>query len=167
MFPSTGTGILKGVMSEKKNLGAGSRRLSITRILGFSAGHRLYNIDLSEEENRRIFGKCASIHGHNYSLEVSVTGDIDPKTGYAVNFDRLDQVLREEVVSRLDHKNLNEEVPGLENRIITAETICLWIWDRVRDTLGERLPNVMLQRIRLYETDRSYVEYSGESDSGT
>jgi 6-pyruvoyltetrahydropterin/6-carboxytetrahydropterin synthase len=91
-----------------------------------------------------------------------VTGEIDPKTAYAVNFDRLDEVLREEVVSRLDHKNLNEEVPGLENRIITAENICLWIWDRVRDTLRERLPNVTLEKIRLYETDRSYVEYSGE-----
>jgi len=149
-------------MGEKKKLEPGSRRVYITRILGFSAGHRLYNPDLSEEENREIFGKCASVHGHNYSLEVTVTGEIDPKTGYAVNFDRLDEILRREVVGRLDHRNLNEDVPGLEDRIITAENICLWTWDRVRETLARELPKVSLHKLRLYETDRSYVEYFGE-----
>lgn len=138
------------------------RRVLITRILGFSAGHRLYNPELSDEENRALFGKCATVHGHNYTLEVTVTGEIDRRTGYAVNFDRLEEVLRNEVVDRLDHKNLNEDVPGLSGKIITAENICLWLWDSIGETFGQKLPQVALSRLRLYETERSYVEYRGE-----
>lgn len=138
------------------------QRVYVTRILGFSAGHRLYNPALSEEENRRLFGKCSSVHGHNYSVEVTVTGKIQRETGYAVNFDELDEVLRREVLTELDHRNLNQDVPGLEGKIITAETICLWLWNRIKAALAEHLPQVSLHALRVYETERSYVEYRGE-----
>jgi 6-pyruvoyltetrahydropterin/6-carboxytetrahydropterin synthase len=149
-------------MMKESEGGQSSPRLYVTRILGFSAGHRLFNPDLSEEENQRRFGKCTSVHGHNYSLEVTVTGTIQAENGYAVNFDELDAVLRREVVSQLDHKNLNEDVPGLTGKIITAETVCLWLWDRINAALREHLPRVSLDKLRLYETERSYVEYRGE-----
>lgn len=138
------------------------QRMYLTRVFGFSAGHRLYNPELSAEENRRLFGQCTSVHGHNYRLQVTVTGRIQPKTGYAVNFEELDRVLRQEVLVQVDHHDLNADVPGLEGKVVTAETICLWLWDQVRATLEKHLPHVSLSALRLYETDRSYVEYRGE-----
>jgi len=138
------------------------QRIYVARVLQFSAGHRLYNPSLSEEENRRLFGKCASVHGHNYSLEVTVTGKIHPERGYAVNFEELDAVLRREVIEQLDHKDLSAEVPGLRDRVVTAEMICLWLWERIQAALGNRLPQVSLSSLRLYETERSFVEYRGE-----
>jgi 6-pyruvoyltetrahydropterin/6-carboxytetrahydropterin synthase len=147
---------------QEKNVPGQVPKVYLTRILGFSAGHRLYNPELSEEENRRLFGKCTSVHGHNYSVEVTVTGNIQRETGYAVNFDELDEMLRREVIAQLDHKNLNVDVAGLEDKIITAETVCLWLWERIGAALRQHLPNVSLHKLRLYETERSYVEYRGE-----
>lgn len=132
----------------------------LTRRVEFSASHYYHNSALSAEENRQIFGKCNNPHGHghNYALEVTVAGEIDPGTGMVVNVKDLKKVLETEVLEPMDHKFLNLEVSEFATRIPTTENIAIEIWKR----LDGKLTLARLHRIRLYETADLYVDYLGE-----
>lgn len=125
----------------------------------FNAAHRLNNPQWNEETNKQIFGKCnnANYHGHNYLLEVAVKGEIDPETGYVIDIKILSDIIREEVTERYDHKNLNLDIPEFKELNPTAENMVVVIWNRIRLRLNTKLS----LSIRLYETERNYVEYSG------
>jgi 6-pyruvoyltetrahydropterin/6-carboxytetrahydropterin synthase len=133
----------------------------VTRRLHFSAAHRLHNPALGEAENREVFGLCnnPNWHGHNYEMDVTVEGEVDPATGYVLDLKRLKEVVEAGVVADLDHRNLNLDVPWLEGVLPSTENLVVAIWER----LVSRIPQGRLVRLVLWETPRNYVEYSGES----
>ena len=136
-------------------------RVTITRRVHFCAAHRLCREDWTDEQNEAVFGLCASPnwHGHNYDLDVSVSGPVDPETGFVVNLATLKDLVMEEVCDQLDHKNLNLDVPWLEGKVTTTENLALAIRDRVRGILPD---GIRLEKIVLWETPRQWVEVSGE-----
>ena len=133
--------------------------LTVTRRLHFNAAHRVHNAALSAEENTALFGKCnnPNWHGHNYELEVSVTGAIDPRTGYVIDLAVLRDLVERELVSRLDHKNLNLDVPFLTGTNPTTENLVVACWRILAPVVAPG----KLTRLRLWETDNNYVEYEG------
>ncbi|MBI1722524.1 MAG: 6-carboxytetrahydropterin synthase [Gemmatimonadetes bacterium] len=133
--------------------------VTVTRRAHFNAAHRLHNPALSEAENARLFGPCANpnYHGHNYNLDVSVTGEIDPVTGYTIDIKTLKELIETHVVSNFDHKNLNLDVPEFRDTIPTAENIVVVCWR----LLAPVIPRGRLARIVLWETERNLVEYTG------
>jgi 6-pyruvoyltetrahydropterin/6-carboxytetrahydropterin synthase len=133
--------------------------VTVTRRLRFNAAHRIHNPELSDEENRRLFGKCnhPNWHGHNYVLEVSVRGEVDPRTGYVVDLGEVARVAERELVERMDHRNLNLDVEFLRGVNPTSENIVVACW-RV---LAPALAPAQLTRLRLFETENNYVEYEG------
>lgn len=135
-------------------------KVSVFRQEHFNAAHRLHNPALSEDENKRIFGKCnlPHYHGHNYELIVKVTGEIDPKTGYVVDMKYLSDIIGKHVVERFDHRNLNEDVIEFSVVNPTAENISIVIYRILRVLLPEHLE----LQIRLYETPRNFVEYPAQ-----
>ena len=136
-------------------------RCSVTRRVHFNAAHRLHNPAMPEAWNRATFGPCnnPNYHGHNYELDVSVEGEISPETGYVMDLTELKQLVEELVLSRLDHRNLNVDVPWFAERIPTAENIAVVIWRELRTAL----PSDLTLRIRLWETPRNYVDYAGDA----
>ncbi|MBK7870990.1 MAG: 6-carboxytetrahydropterin synthase [Saprospiraceae bacterium] len=132
-------------------------RISAFRRAHFNAAHRLHNPNWSDEKNREVFGLCNNphYHGHNYELEVKVTGEVDPETGYLIDLGYLKQVIYEEIELYLDHKNLNLEVEEFKTLNPSAEHICYVIWQRLRKRLDEKYE----LQVRLYETPRNFVEY--------
>ncbi len=134
--------------------------VTISRRFDFSASHRYYRDDWSEEENRRVFGLCAlpNGHGHNYALEVAVTGEPDPVTGMVVNLVDLKAAV-EGVLTGFDHKNLNLDTPWFADRQPTTENLAAVLWRLI----GEALPCASLARLRLYEADDLYVECFGDA----
>ncbi len=132
----------------------------LTRKAEFSASHMYHNPSFSEEENRRIFGKCNNPHGHghNYVLEVTVKGKIDPETGFVIDLKDLKELLKSEVLDVMDHRFLNKEVPEFYEQIPTAENISIAIWNR----LSRKLKGAALHRVRLYESPDLFVDYYGE-----
>ena len=132
----------------------------LTRRAEFSASHYYHNPDFSAEQNRRIFGKCNNPHGHghNYTVEVTVAGEVDETTGMVLDLKDLKAVLEAEVLQLMDHKFLNKEVPVFATKIPTTENIAVEIWK----LLAAKLPSGRLHRIRLYETDDLFVDYYGE-----
>jgi 6-pyruvoyltetrahydropterin/6-carboxytetrahydropterin synthase len=132
-------------------------RISVIRKAHFNAAHRLYNPNWSDEKNAEVFGLCNNpyFHGHNYELEVKVSGEVDPDTGYVIDMKILSDLIKEEIENRFDHKNLNLQVEEFKKLIPTAEHICWVIWKILRAKLPENLD----LGIRLYETPRNYVEY--------
>jgi 6-pyruvoyltetrahydropterin/6-carboxytetrahydropterin synthase len=120
----------------------------------FNAAHQLYDPDLSDEENRRLFGKCANLHGHNYVLEVVVAGEVDRASGYVLDLKWLSEVISAQVVRDVDHRNLNTDVPWLKGCIPTAENLAQAFWDR----LGPELPAGLLRAVRVWETDKNWAE---------
>ncbi len=132
----------------------------LTRKCEFSASHYYHNPELSAEENRRVFGKCANLngHGHNYTLEVTVKGDVNPSTGFVLDLKQLKDILDSEVVDAMDHRHLNKEVPEFASRIPTTENLAVAIWER----LAAKLSVAMLHRVRLYEMPDLFVDYYGE-----
>ncbi|MCW8848445.1 MAG: 6-carboxytetrahydropterin synthase [Melioribacteraceae bacterium] len=134
--------------------------LYITRREVFSSSHRLHNTNLSDEENKNIFGKCNNPngHGHNYTLEVIVAGEIDPLTGYVVDLKQLKDIIIENVVRKVDHKHLNHDVDFLEGINPTTENFAVKIWEQLVD----KIPAGKLYSIKLYETENNYIEYKGE-----
>jgi len=142
----------------------GHPTVEITRREEFSAAHRLHNPELSDEENRRIFGICNNPHGHghNYEIEVTVRGAVPDANGMVMNLTDLMGLLRERVVLELDHKNLNHDVPFLQGVVPTAENIAVAVWNRIEPEI-RRYPGCRLHRIRLYESRNNFVEYRGES----
>ena len=134
-------------------------RCVVTRRVHFNAAHRLWNPSFSADENERVFGVCnnPNFHGHNYNLDVSVEGEIDPATGYVLDINRLKSIVQECVVRHLDHKNLNLDVPWFRELIPTAENIAVVCWR----LLVPAVAPARLARIRLWETERNYVDYDG------
>ena len=122
----------------------------------FNAAHQLYNPDLSEAENRRLFGKCANLHGHNYVVEVVVAGEIDRTTGYVLDLKLLSDVITRQVIRDVDHRNLNTDVSWLSGRLPTTENLAQAFWDR----LEPELPDGLLWSVRVWETDKNWAEVS-------
>ena len=133
--------------------------VTVSRKAHFNAAHRLYNKDWNDEQNNAVFGKCnnPNFHGHNYELIVSVTGEIDPKTGYVIDIKVLKDIIYDEVEESFDHKNLNLDVPEFSDLNPTAENIVVVIWNRIR----RRIDAVMDLEVVLYETPRNFVTYKG------
>ena len=132
----------------------------LTRREHFNAAHRLYNPLLTEQDNELLFGKCANknFHGHNFDLYVTVKGTPDKQTGFVMNAQHLSKLIRQEVVDRLDHKNLNIEVPELKGILCSTEHIAVQIWK----WLTPHLTHCQLHCVKLQETENIYVEYYGE-----
>lgn len=134
-------------------------RVTVNRKAHFNAAHRLYNCEWSDERNDEMFGKCANphYHGHNYELIVSVTGAINPETGYVMDMKFLKELIEREVEEQFDHKNLNEQVTEFKSLNPTAENIAVVIWQKLRPHIK---PSLDL-KITLYETPRNFVSYDG------
>ena len=134
-------------------------KVTVSRKAHFNAAHRLYRKDWTASQNDEIFGKCANphYHGHNYELIVHVKGPIDPQTGYVIDMKVLKDLIKDEVEDRMDHKNLNEEVPEFSELIPTAENIAVVIYNLLKPHFNE---NQELS-VTVYETPRNYVSYSG------
>ncbi|MCR9285964.1 6-carboxytetrahydropterin synthase [Saprospiraceae bacterium] len=132
-------------------------KISVFRKAHFNAAHRLHNPKWSDEKNREVFGLCnnPNYHGHNYELEVKVTGEVDPETGYLIDLKDLKDLISEQVEKRFDHKNLNLDTEEFKTLNPTAENICFVIWNILR----ENLDNKFDLAVRLYETPRNFVEY--------
>jgi 6-pyruvoyltetrahydropterin/6-carboxytetrahydropterin synthase len=133
----------------------------LTRVEHFNAAHKLYHPDWSRERNEEVFGKCANEnwHGHNYDLYVTIKGEPDPDTGFLFDAKRLSGIIREHVIEKLDHKNLNIEVDFLQGKMCSTENLVIGIWRQ----LAPHIPGqVRLHGIKLYETPRIFVEYFGE-----
>ena len=132
--------------------------VTVTRRLHFNAAHRLHNASWSDEKNRSMFGLCnnPNYHGHNYELEVSVRGEVDPETGYVADLSVVKSIAQREVVAYLDHKNLNLDIPEFASQNPTAENIAIVIWNR----LDGKLPG-HLTRVVVWETPRNSATYEG------
>ena len=133
--------------------------MKVCRRVNFNAAHRLYRKDWSDEKNNAVFGKCnnPNFHGHNYIMEVWIEGDIDPETGYVMDLKILKDIIKEEIVERFDHRNLNLDCPEFENLIPTAENIILVSWNLLRSRLDEKFK----LNLKLWETENNIFEYDG------
>jgi 6-pyruvoyltetrahydropterin/6-carboxytetrahydropterin synthase len=134
-------------------------KVKVSRKAHFNAAHRLYRPDWDDKTNQAVFGKCNNprYHGHNYELIVSVTGPIDPETGFVMDMKVLKDLIREEIEDAFDHKNLNEEVADFQKLNPTAENIAVVIWNKLRPHLNESLE----LEVQLFETPRNFVTYTG------
>jgi 6-pyruvoyltetrahydropterin/6-carboxytetrahydropterin synthase len=134
--------------------------VTVTRRLRFNAAHRIHNPALSDAENTALYGKCnnPNWHGHNYVLEVSVRGEVDPRTGYVVDLGALRDVVEREVVDVMDHRNLNLDVPFMHGVNPTSENIVVQCWRVIEPHVAP----ARLARLRLWETENNYVEYEGQ-----
>jgi 6-pyruvoyltetrahydropterin/6-carboxytetrahydropterin synthase len=132
----------------------------VTRRERFSAAHRLFNPELSDEENFRLYGLCSNPnwHGHNYVLEVVVSGEINPETGYLIDLKILKDIIRKHIISKVDHKNLNLETDFMKGIIPSAENITAAVWNE----LVNKIPAGKLYSVKLFETENNYFEYRGE-----
>lgn len=133
------------------------REIRISRRESFNAAHQLRDPDLPDDENRRLFGKCVNLHGHNYMLEVAVTGEVDPRTGYIMDLKRLSDLVCGEIIEHVDHRNLNTDVPWLAGRMPTAENLAMAFWDRLEPHLRGGLRSV-----KVWETEKTWAECSGD-----
>ncbi|MBK7434488.1 MAG: 6-carboxytetrahydropterin synthase [Chitinophagaceae bacterium] len=133
----------------------------ITRIEHFNAAHKLYNPDWSPEKNDEVFGKCANAnwHGHNFDLYVTIKGEPDPGTGFVYDVKKLSVIVREQVIDKLDHKNLNVDVDFMQGKLCSIENLVIGIWNQLVPHLPE---GVSLHCLKLYETPRIFVEYYGD-----
>ncbi|MEC8610656.1 MAG: 6-carboxytetrahydropterin synthase [Bacteroidota bacterium] len=127
----------------------------------FNAAHRLFNPNWSDKKNEQIFGKCANKnwHGHNYELFVTVEGPIDPDTGYVMDLKKLSDIIKHNVVDKMDHRNLNLEVDFMKGVITTAENIAVKIYEQIEKDI--KSTTCSLHSVKLYETENNYVEYYG------
>ncbi|MGQ9819256.1 MAG: 6-carboxytetrahydropterin synthase [Candidatus Kapaibacteriales bacterium] len=132
----------------------------LTRRASFSAAHRLFNPDFTDEENQSIYDKCnnPNWHGHNYVLEITIKGKVNPKTGYVVDLKNLKKIINEEIIDKVDHKNLNLDVEFLQGTIPTLENLVVAFWDLLKPKITEG----ELYKIKLYETENNFIEYFGE-----
>jgi len=133
-------------------------KIELTRRYSFAASHRLHSAQLDDAENRRVYGKCNNPHGHghNYVVEVTLAGPVDPATGMIANIADLDRFVGREVIEPFDHTYLNMDVAAFRDRVPTAENLCIEIFDRLR-----KFPGAQLVRIRLEETGKNSFEYAG------
>ena len=133
--------------------------ITVYRKAHFNAAHRLYKEEWSDAQNFEVFGKCSNpnYHGHNYELEVGISGDIDPETGFLIDLKILKNIIAEEIEAPFDHKNLNVEVPEFKSLNPTVENIAIVIWDKLRSRLDAKYGI----SVKLYETARNFVVYNG------
>jgi 6-pyruvoyltetrahydropterin/6-carboxytetrahydropterin synthase len=133
--------------------------IALGRRYCFAASHRLHSEALSDEENSHLYGKCNNPygHGHNYVVEIGVSGNVDPATGMIVNLSDLDGFVEREVIEAFDHKSLNEDVAAFQGRVPTTENICIEIFDRLK-----HFPLAKVERVRVEETSNNAFEYAGE-----
>ena len=134
-------------------------QVTVTLLLRFNAAHRVHNPALSDEENVRLFGKCnnPNWHGHNYTLEVSITGEPDAITGYVIDLGLVKRIVEKEYVDLVDHKNFNLDVPFMKDINPTTENIIVACWRRLEPALKP----ARLARLKIWETENHYVEYEG------
>jgi 6-pyruvoyltetrahydropterin/6-carboxytetrahydropterin synthase len=125
----------------------------------FNAAHQLYDPDLPDDENRRLFGKCTNLHGHNYVLEVVVAGEVNPASGYVLDLKCLSDIISTQVIRDVDHRNLNTDVPWLKGRIPTTENLARAFWER----LEPQLPGGLLRSVRVWETDKNWAEVGDQA----
>jgi len=138
-------------------------KIELGRRYRFSASHRLHTAHLTEEENNRVFGKCSNPygHGHNYVLEVSLSGAVDPATGMIANLSDLDAFVQRHVLEDFDHKSLNEDVSAFREKVPTTENLCIEIFRRLQS-----FPKARLERVRVEETAKNSFEYDGSNEEG-
>ncbi|HLA53674.1 MAG TPA: 6-carboxytetrahydropterin synthase [Flavitalea sp.] len=134
-----------------------ARKIAVFRKEHFNAAHRLFNPAWDNEKNDEVFGKCnnPNFHGHNYDLVVKLVGEPDPETGFLMDLKILSDIIKENVLNRFDHKNLNLDTTYFKNLNPTAENICIVIYDILREKVDQRLD----MQVRLYETERNFVEF--------
>jgi 6-pyruvoyltetrahydropterin/6-carboxytetrahydropterin synthase len=137
----------------------GAVHIELGRRYHFAASHRLHSAQMTEEENCRVYGKCNNPHGHghNYTVEVRLSGNIDPATGMISNLADLDAFVNERVIEPFDHRSLNEEVPAFQNVVPTTEMLCIEIFERLKT-----FPHAKLEAVRIVETSNNSFEYAGE-----
>lgn len=137
--------------------------LYISRKEHFNAAHKLYNPAWTKEKNVEVFGPCANEnwHGHNFDLIVTVAGTPDPETGFVVDLKKLSILIREEVIDKIDHKNLNTDVDFMQGKLASCETLIIEIWNILAPAVPRITNYGKLHSLRLYETPRNYVEYFG------
>lgn len=132
----------------------------LTRLEHFNAAHKLYNPSWTREKNEAVFGVCANEnwHGHNYELYVTIKGEPDAETGFLYDVKKLSVIIKEKVIEKLDHKNLNMDVDFMQGQMCSTENLAIGIWKQLMISLP---PSVMLHSVKLFETPRIYVEYFG------
>ncbi|MDH3268642.1 MAG: 6-carboxytetrahydropterin synthase [Ignavibacteria bacterium] len=137
-----------------------AKKVYLTRRETFAAAHRLFKPELSDKENYELFGKCSNPnwHGHNYTLEVTVVGEVDAGTGFVLDIKKLKEIMLKNVISKVDHKNLNIDTDFMKGIIPTSENITVAIWGQ----LADKITGGKLYSVKLYETENNYFEYKGE-----
>jgi 6-pyruvoyltetrahydropterin/6-carboxytetrahydropterin synthase len=137
-----------------------TKTVYITRRETFAAAHRLFKPELSDEENFKLFGKCSNPnwHGHNYTLEVVVAGEVDKDTGFVMDLQELKEIVKKNIIEKVDHKNLNIDTKFMMGIIPTSENIVLAIWNELYKSISKG----KLHSVKLYETENNYFEYKGE-----
>ena len=137
----------------------------ITRRETFNAAHRLFRPEWDDARNLEVFGKCSNFqwYGHNYVLYVTVKGPVDPHTGFVVNLKALSGLIREQVISKLDHANINVEVDFMKGRMASSENLAVGIWEQLEKPIREL--GAVLHRVRLEETENNFVEYFGKNSN--
>ncbi|MBK7212288.1 MAG: 6-carboxytetrahydropterin synthase [Bacteroidales bacterium] len=134
----------------------------ITRRERFNAAHRLFREDYSDSRNLEVFGKCSNPnwHGHNYTLFVTVKGEVDPATGFLVNLKDLSEIINQFVIEKLDHRNINVEVDFMKGKLASTENLAIGIWNELKTPIDQL--GAALFKVQLYETENNFVEYLGE-----
>src|SRR4051812_33888722 len=135
----------------------------ITRRETFSAAHRLARKDWSDDKNLEVFGKCANPnwHGHNYILWVTVKGDVNPETGFVTNLSDVSNIVKQYILDKIDHKNLNEDVDFMKGKLSSTEMLAIAIWQQIEEPI--RKLGSHLHCVKIQETEKNYVEYFGET----
>jgi len=135
----------------------------ISRIEHFNAAHKLFNPNWSEEKNNEVFGPCANAnwHGHNFELIVTIKGNPDPDTGFVMDLKLLSTLVKELVIEKVDHKNLNLDVPFMVGKMASCENLVVEFWNILAPAIKEAAPLATLHSLKLYETPRNFVEYLG------
>jgi 6-pyruvoyltetrahydropterin/6-carboxytetrahydropterin synthase len=137
----------------------------ISRDVHFCAAHKLYNESWSKEKNEEIFGACANEnwHGHNFDMTVTIKGEVDPDTGFVMNFKTLKKIINEEVLDKVDHKNLNLDVEFMQGKLTSCENLIVEIWKILSPKIQEATDNrVALHSLKIKETNKNYAEYFGD-----
>ena len=130
----------------------------ITRRERFSSAHKLKNTNLSEKDNEKLFGKCSGLHGHNYELFVTISGDIKPQSGFIVDLKDLKKIIQEKITDKLDHNYIND-VDFMQDKISTTENLCIQIWNELKEPI--ELLGAKIYKIKITETENNYFEYFG------
>ncbi len=133
----------------------------ITRRERFNAAHRLFRSDYSDKQNLETFGKCSNPnwHGHNYELFVTVKGEVDPETGFLTNLKDLSKIIREKIIQKIDHKNINLEVDFMQNRMASTENLSIAIWEELEKPISQT--GAQLHCVKICESENNFVEYFG------